>query len=64
MLSFALCLEDRGMCSKDSLESALDALKEEFTLYQDTVDTQTADAVAICILKAEGFNVTDDGNLH
>ncbi|RSM13602.1 hypothetical protein CDV31_005772 [Fusarium ambrosium] len=60
MLGFASCLADRGVCSENSTQSVLETFKIDSTLYDDTLDTKTADAVAICILEAEGAKIMGD----
>jgi hypothetical protein len=60
MLGFTLCLANRGVCSEASTQGILDAFKESSTLYEDTVDIETADAVAVCTLEAEGTKIIGD----
>ncbi|RTE81945.1 hypothetical protein BHE90_003549 [Fusarium euwallaceae] len=60
MLGFASCLADRGVCSENSTQSVLETFKIDSTLYDDTLDNNTADAVAICILEAEGTKIMGD----
>lgn len=60
MLDFTHCLANRGVCSQNSTQGVLEAFKESATLYEDTVDTETADAVAVCILEVEGTKIMGD----